>query len=395
MARNMVVVCLCCIGTVVCVPQVGFGVGLGTDFTYQGRFIENGSPAEGNYDFQFRLYDAAVGGAQLGSQIAKPSTSVTDGYFTVDLDFGDQFNGDARWIEIDVRPAGSGSYSVLAPRQKLTATPYAMHAADGGGSGGISGSGTAGYLAKFTGTGSIGNSAMHESGGKFGIGTTTPTEKLVVADVTNTRLLVDASGGTGQAAVVLKAGSGANNRAARIDLYNAASGSSYPQWTILNDFNQDGTNDLSIVNNTPSNQVIVARQDGKVGIGTATATEKLHVIGNVKALDYLYGSDERLKTNIRPLNDILDRLSSVRAVAFQWSPEAVEKAGAVAGRTHLGVLADEVEGVFPEIVSSPQDGYKAISYSGLTAVLLEAVKELKAENDALRQRIDALEREVK
>src|SRR5690554_369979 len=61
---------------------------LGTSFTYQGRLTDGGSPANGSYDFEFRLYDALDGGAQVGSTITKENVTVTDGHFTVLLDFG-------------------------------------------------------------------------------------------------------------------------------------------------------------------------------------------------------------------------------------------------------------------------------------------------------------------
>jgi len=102
---------------------------LGSAFTYQGRLTDGGNPANGSYDFQFRLYDAAAGGSQVGSTVTKASVNVTEGLFTVSLDFGGVFDGTALWLEIAVRPAGGGSYTTLSPRQALTAAPYALYAA--------------------------------------------------------------------------------------------------------------------------------------------------------------------------------------------------------------------------------------------------------------------------
>lgn len=105
---------------------------LGTSFTYQGRLTDGGSPANGTYDLRFILYDADTGGAQAGSTVSKEDVPVANGLFSVDLDFGASvFNGEARWIEIAVRP-GSGSgvagYTVLSPRQPVSPTPYALFA---------------------------------------------------------------------------------------------------------------------------------------------------------------------------------------------------------------------------------------------------------------------------
>jgi len=102
---------------------------IGTNFTYQGQLKETGVLANGPYDFQFTLYEAAAGGFPVGSTLTLDDVGVTDGLFTVDLDFGDVFDGGERWLEIAVRPGDSaGAYTTLSPRQALTAAPYALHA---------------------------------------------------------------------------------------------------------------------------------------------------------------------------------------------------------------------------------------------------------------------------
>jgi hypothetical protein len=103
---------------------------LGTGFTYQGRLLLSGSPLSGTCDLQFTLWDAGTGGTQVGVTQTVTSLNVSDGGFTVVLDFGAApFGGEARWLEVSVRsPAGSGSYTTLSPRQALTAVPYALYA---------------------------------------------------------------------------------------------------------------------------------------------------------------------------------------------------------------------------------------------------------------------------
>ena len=103
---------------------------LGTAFTYQGRLTDGGSPANGSYDFRFILYDDAVGGSQVGGIVTVDDHTVIEGLFTVLLDFGSSaFTGDARYLEVAVRPgASTGDYSILSPRQALTAAPYALNA---------------------------------------------------------------------------------------------------------------------------------------------------------------------------------------------------------------------------------------------------------------------------
>ncbi len=102
----------------------------GTTFTYQGRLFDGGSPADGVYDFRFTLYDAETEGEPVGEPVVVEDQEVTDGYFTMALDFGPVFDGRALWLEVEVRPGTStGPYSALLPRQPLTAAPYAQYAA--------------------------------------------------------------------------------------------------------------------------------------------------------------------------------------------------------------------------------------------------------------------------
>jgi hypothetical protein len=102
---------------------------LGTAFTYQGYLTESGSPADGEYDFRFSLYDEATAGNLVGSTQDLGDITVVDGLFGVELDFGPVFGDAALWLEIGVRPGDEGgTYDTLDPRQRLTPTPFAMYA---------------------------------------------------------------------------------------------------------------------------------------------------------------------------------------------------------------------------------------------------------------------------
>jgi hypothetical protein len=102
---------------------------LDSRFSYQGQIKQNGSAVNSTCDFQFALYDAATNGIQWGSTLNLNAVSVTNGLFTVTLDFGTVFRGDKRWLEIQARcPAASGNFVMLSPRQELTASPYAFYA---------------------------------------------------------------------------------------------------------------------------------------------------------------------------------------------------------------------------------------------------------------------------
>jgi hypothetical protein len=103
---------------------------LGTTFTYQGQLQNSGAPENGSCDLQFKLFDASSGGSQIGSTITDTGITITNGLFTVSLDFGaGAFAGSARWLEIAVAcPSGSG-FTTLSPRQQLNPSPNALFAA--------------------------------------------------------------------------------------------------------------------------------------------------------------------------------------------------------------------------------------------------------------------------
>ena len=111
---------------------------LGTAFTYQGRLNEGANPASGIYDLRFTIYDAGAGGGIVAGPTTNSPVGVTNGLFTVTLDFGDGvFTGDARWLDIGVR-TGTNDFTTLAPRQPVTAAPYALYVPNAGTAGSAS-----------------------------------------------------------------------------------------------------------------------------------------------------------------------------------------------------------------------------------------------------------------
>ncbi|HZW09468.1 MAG TPA: hypothetical protein VFF69_06150 [Phycisphaerales bacterium] len=108
-----------------------------TAFTYQGSLRDGGGPADGSYDFRFGLYDAETGGLQHGADVYVDDAGVAGGQFTALVDFGLQFPGSERYLQVAVRPGGvdnanrhPSTYTVLDPRQRLTSSPHAVRALD-------------------------------------------------------------------------------------------------------------------------------------------------------------------------------------------------------------------------------------------------------------------------
>ncbi|MEJ2750848.1 MAG: hypothetical protein P8183_23515, partial [Anaerolineae bacterium] len=95
-----------------------------TSFSYQGRLKQGGTLFTGSCAFRFDLWDAASGGTQKGT-INLADVPVNEGLFAVELDFGDQFQGGARWLATAVQCPGDADYTSLG-RESLTAVPYAL-----------------------------------------------------------------------------------------------------------------------------------------------------------------------------------------------------------------------------------------------------------------------------
>jgi hypothetical protein len=101
----------------------------GPSFTYQGFLTSDGLPADGTFDFEFKLFNDPQAGVLLGLVIVE-DVAVTKGYFTTLLNYlPDVFSGEALWLEISVRPGSStGTFTKLDPRQAITPVPYANYA---------------------------------------------------------------------------------------------------------------------------------------------------------------------------------------------------------------------------------------------------------------------------
>jgi len=117
----------------------------------------------------------------------------------------------------------------------------------------------------------------------------------------------------------------------------------------------------------------------------------MDINGNLRINEELItGSDIRFKTSVEPLNHALDRISRLRGVSYEWNREAFPGKHFREGK-HIGLIAQEVEQVVPELVETGADGYKAVNYNKLPALLVEAVKEQQAQIEAQEERIRILE----
>ena len=138
----------------------------------------------------------------------------------------------------------------------------------------------------------------------------------------------------------------------------------------------NGDQGFSAFSSTATEQFLINASNG-VGINTNAPSEALHVNGNALADAHTTPSSRRWKTNIQTIDNALETVQKLRGVTYDWKET---------GKHDIGLVAEEVGAVIPEIVEYEENGVdaKSVDYPRLVAVLIEAVKDLKQENDALK-----------
>jgi len=219
--------------------------------------------------------------------------------------------------------------------------------------------------------------AMMSSSGeaKMGIGTLTPSEPLVVGnDMTwfdGTMITVSDPNPTEYAGITFGENNG--NRG----------------WMVYD--NEDDCIDFGTRENGVFSPNHIYIKGGDLGIGTNTPSADLHVVGDICYTGTIGGcSDRRYKTDINRLDNALDKISKLRGVSFNWKIDQYPEYK-FSENEQVGLIAQEVKDVLPQVVSEDDNGYYNVDYSKITPLLIEAIKELKAENDNLKKRLSEIE----
>jgi prepilin-type N-terminal cleavage/methylation domain-containing protein len=168
----------------------------------------------------------------------------------------------------------------------------------------------------------------------------------------------------------------------------------------INDTVALGTNDIVTVRNITStgtvsvptvtnlgsmtwtNGVNMIPQTTASGLPGVFINNALTIQTEVRAGSFIYDSDRRLKSGITPLTDPLDRLLKIKGVAYTMDAD---------GKRRVGVIAQDVEAVYPELVSENAKGMKGVDYGALVGPMIESIRALKQRNDELQARIEKLE----
>jgi len=218
---------------------------------------------------------------------------------------------------------------------------------------------------------------------------------LTDASTARTNLGVDAAGTDNSTNVTLAGGSylsisGQEITAGTVDI------SSHTNLAVSDTTGQTGI-DVTLSGDTISATVsglttTSAVQFGTVGVGGAVSDGfELKVTGDIAATGDVVAfqsSDERLKDNIKLISNPIEKVKELRGVTWEWN----EEASIAAKQTpNVGVIAQEVEKVLPELVHDRENGYKGVDYSKLTGLLIEVVKTQQEKIEILESRLDKLE----
>lgn len=358
--------------------------------TYQGSVNQavSGTPVDGNVSMTFRLYDALTGGIELWNE-THSTVTVDEGIYSVNL--GTVMPLDTLAFDKPYYLELSIGGELLTPRQPLTSVPYAQRAVR------------------------VDDFVVSETAGIKSIRVPLPSNGLFrVGDVwTGDKTFVEFRGSTlglcggptdgypifsigdmqGRAMYLGNGSKTAKKLSLVLDNGHVLNiiGSGFPLTIDTTgsrfEIGTEGTEThlklthgtgLAIKRYNGDVGLLVRSSNGYIGIGSAQYPQyQLDVAGTIRG-ENVSPSDLRWKEAIAPVDDALDRVMQLRGVTFRWTDPSRGTG------PQIGVIAQEVEQVFPELVSADSAGYKSVAYDRLAAPLIEAVKALKAENDALK-----------
>ena len=267
-----------------------------TTFMYQGRLTDAGASANGSYDLEFKLYNTAD--AQIGAALTREDVQVTDGVFTVQLDFGQSpfTTGATNTLEIGVRPgASTGAFNALAPRQPVTSSPYAIQTINSAQLGGVPASqyvktddprlidggppapGSNNYLQNTTTQQAGANFNIAGNGivgGSVGIGTTPASDIRLQVDG-NTKIIT----GAGAPGNRYQINFGSPNTETGMTLIKPATGAPTGRADLR--FNGSTLKLVASTGDIPAETSgLAVSTAGDVGIGTVTPRAKLEILGS-------------------------------------------------------------------------------------------------------------------
>ena len=233
---------------------------------------------------------------------------------------------------------------------------------------------------------------VQASSGNVGIGTNTPDANLNVGAASGATLYLTREDNTTLANNVLGSllfdstddtSPSTTDASAGIRAYASQDHGNSNKGGYMTFFTKNNTS-----NATAASERMRIQADGNVAIGATSASVKLYVAGDATITGKFNSngiqesSDVRFKKNIKPLENVLEKLLQLEGVTYNWRQDEFPKRK-FGSQMEIGVIAQEVEKIYPELVSTDADGYKAVQYSHMVPLLLEAIKEQQKQIELL------------
>ncbi len=332
------------------------GINVGTSATDRWSIVH-----EASNGLVFYADHTGDGGAAAGSRmIIKENGSVGIGTTTPST-----LNGWGKVLDV----AGTAHSKIVA-----TQDTAGVSVTTGIFSHGLTGNGYGGYVQGYGGVGLVGTETYHDLGiitsntarisitktGSVGIGNTAPSVNFEVGSST---------GGGGTVKINRQNTTGVEGGELQF------SPGTLGENVFALDNYQSGASQVLRFRSDANSSIMFLAAGGNVGIGHANPTALLHVNGSALATAWNTSSDSRLKTNIKKIENPVEKILQLRGVEFDWRKDVNQPTLHVKAHD-IGVIAQETEKQFPEAVTTNPDGYKSVAYSKLVAPLIEAVKEL-------------------
>jgi hypothetical protein len=216
----------------------------------------------------------------------------------------------------------------------------------------------------------------------IGIGTTNPTSKLQVQ---------------GDVSIASTVGIGTVIDIVPYDTLNSGTlsfeGSAGQLFSITNNLTSGSIFSVNDVSGIPSidvdanGTIQLGPYGGNIGIGTTNPTETLSVFGNILSTETIFAtvftslSDETQKTDITAITDAIETVKQLNGVKYKWIDNH--------NQPSIGVIAQEIEKVLPEVVTTNKNGLKSVSYGNIVGVLIEAIKEQQVRIEELERKLNA------
>jgi len=395
-------------------------------FNYQAvaRDFSGNILANNTLSIKVTLHIGSATGAVVYSEEFAPITNEF-GLFTLAIGTGTTLSGNFStivwssgnyWLQVEMDPDGGSTYTDMGTSQLLS-VPYAMYAEN---SNNLP-TGTSGQTLRNDGAEWVANSLLFNNGSKIGIGTTSPSFMLDLQATTNAYMNIQTTG-AGNGGVLLDR----SGTSTLIRIIYRTAGTNYWAHGLFG-----ANNDFSISKNqaTDDGTFHIAHASGYVGIGTITPGASLHIkqttpnrairfehesntnywnigiglstmnckfeynglgMGHISSVDGTYStiSDRRLKKDITPSSSLLDKVKLLNVYDFYYVSQESK------GNKTRGFIAQEVEDIFPDLVSVSDEGYKLISYSNFSVVAIKAIQEQQGEIELLKQQIELMKQEI-